>query len=216
MSGHSPGLAAALKQSQVLVFNAIEIVLPSYTLRLLDGSGYVDFDGKTFRGFDETYGTLQSIEAFADGSDEQTPSLKVFFLPPTNTAAATLASVEAQGSPVNIWFGAIDPESGIVIDEPEHWFAGELDVPTLTVGSVGRILEYEVASVWERFFADDEGARLTDAYHQYLWPGERGLEFHTEVQVQLPWGSDLPRPQVIRDVSGTGGFQGYYPAQRHY
>lgn len=206
MSALSPGYDDALKQSSVLQFTAVEILLPDYALRLIDGAGYVDFGGRHFDGIDPTYGTLHSIDPFEDASDGQAPSLKISLLPPTMTAAAALASISAQGSTVTIWDGAVDPMSGIVIDDPDPWFIGELDVPVLRVAKGGgRLLEYEATSVWERFFADDEGARLTNAFHQYLWPGELGLEFHTEVQQQLPWGSDGPRPAVIRDVPQYAG-----------
>ena len=208
MSELSPGLEEALSQDVALVFTAVEIILPSHNLRILDGSSTVTFDGKVFVGQDATYGTLHSIDAFTDAADGQAPSLKIALLPPTNTAAAQLASVSAPGSAVRVWTGALDLQTGSVVDDPDLWFVGELETPVLRVGPLGRILEFEVVSVWERFFADDEGARLTDAFHQYVWPGERGLEFVTEVQRQLAWGADQPRPTVIRDVPNIG-FDGF-------
>ena len=208
MTSLSPGYAAALAARSVLVFTAVEILLPDYELRLVDGAGSVTFGGKTFVGIDPTYGVLHGIEPFEEASDGMAPALKIALRPPSMTAAADLASVAAQGSTVNLWDGAIDAATGEVIDAPEHWFVGDLDVPTLRIGDGGRLLEYEVASAWERLFADDEGAKLTNAFHQHVWPGELGLEYHTEVQQQAPWGSDAPRPQVIRDVPqyGAGGW----------
>ncbi|MFN3585194.1 hypothetical protein [Phenylobacterium sp.] len=208
MTGLSPGHDAALKQDSALVFTAVEIVLPSYTLRLLDGSAEVGFDSRLFVGEDPTYGVLGMVGEFEDGGEAQSPTLRLTVLPPTNAAAATLASVAAQGSLVTIWDGAIDPVTGSVIDEPDPWFVGEIDVPRWQAGEGGRFVELECVAAWERFLRDDEGARLTDAFHQWVWPGELGLSFVTDVQRQLPWGADLPRPAVIRDIppaSGGGG-----------
>lgn len=210
MPGFSAGLEAALGQSSVLIFVALEVELPGHTIRLLDGSGAVTFDGKTFSGRDATYGTLGGVEPLTDGTDGETPVLTITLLPPTNTAAATLCGPALQGAAVSLWFGAADPATGAAIDAPELVFVGALDVPVLKVDSSGRALEIEVASVLERFFRDDEGARLTDAFHQKCRPGEKGFEYVTEVQRQLPWGSDQPRPGVVRDVSGGrpgGGFE---------
>jgi hypothetical protein len=210
MGGFSAGLESALQQSAVLVFVALEIELPGHTIRLLDGAGSVTFDGKTFAGKDETYGVLGGVEPLNDGTDGETPVLTITLLPPTNTAAAELCDPALQGAPVSLWFGAIDPADGGVLGEPDLAFLGALDVPVLKVEASGRSLEIEVASVLERFFRDDEGARLTDAFHQKTRPGEKGFEFVTEVQRQLPWGSDQPRPNAVRDVSASpfgGGFE---------
>lgn len=203
MTELSAGLDAALAQPSAIVFIALEIQLPGYTLRLIDGAGEIAIAGDLFLGVDPTYGVLAGIEPFGDGVDAQAPRLVLSLFPPTNTASAVLADPNAQRSPVKLWFGAIDSLTGLVIDEADLWFVGELDTPTLRVGQGQRLLEFEVASVWERFFRNDEGARLNNAFHQSIWPGETGFEFTTEVQRQLPWGSDVPRPTVVVDVPGV-------------
>lgn len=208
MTTLSPGLDAALAGSAALIFIAAEIAHPAGTLRLLDGAGSVAIDGETFTGADATYGVLNSIETFTDGIEAEAPRLVLSILPPTNTAAASLADPLAQGSSVTLWFGALDPATGLVIDEPELWFLGELDTPTLRIGEGSRVVEFEVASIWERFFRTDEGARLNAAFHESVWPGELGLQFATEVQRQLPWGSDLPRPVAITDAPIVAGGPG--------
>ncbi|MFN3584831.1 hypothetical protein [Phenylobacterium sp.] len=200
MTSLSPALDAHLARAQVTLFVAVEIVLPSATIRLLDGAGVLTFDSRTFTGRDPVYGVLGPIEPLTDGLDAEAPRVTISLLPPTNTAAATLAAPAAQGSAVSLWFGAVDTATGLVVDAPDLFFVGEVDVPTLRVGKGSRVLEYEVASVWERFFRNDEGARLTDAFHQSVYPGEKGLEFVTDVQRQLPWGADLPRPGAITDT----------------
>lgn len=209
MTGLSPGLDTALAGAHVLLFVAVEIVLPGATIRLLDGPGNVQIFGNAYAGEDPTYGVLGPVEAISDGTDAEAPRISISLFPPTTAAAVTLAAGNAQGSAVNVYFGALNPATGLVVDDPDLIFVGEIDVPILRVAKGSRVLEYEVASVWDRFFRNDEGARLTDAFHQSIWPGERGFEYVTEVQRQLPWGVDGPRPSVIRDIPNLGnGFVG--------
>lgn len=194
----SAPMAAALEGAHVLLFTAVEAVLPGATLRLLDGAGTVTFAGRTFVGQDPDLGVLASVEPVSDGGEEA-PSLRIALLPPTNAAAATLALPQAQGGSVLVWIGVADPTTGGVIGDPELVFAGEIDVPVLEVGHGTRLLTLDCVSIFDRFFEDREGVRLTNAFHQSVWPGELGLEFVTGVKRQMPWGSDQVRPAAVRD-----------------
>lgn len=197
MSALTPALEAALSGASPLVFGAVEINLPGYDLCLLDGAGVLSFGGKTYRGRDPVYGVLAAIEDIGDGVTEQAPSVGITLLPASDAAAASLAAPTMQGSPVAIYIGAVDPASGAVIPDPHLLFLGELDVPTLKSGPNSRSLEYEVVSVFERFFDDDEGARLSDGFHRSIWPDERGFVFVTGVTETVYWGMDAPPGAVI-------------------
>lgn len=190
---------AALAGPEATVFGAVEIVLPTATIRLLTGSGIITFDGKTFTGEDATYGTLYSLENLTDGSGDEAPAIQLTVAPASDAAAATLASASMQGSPVSIWFGAVDPTNGLVIGEPLLVFLGALDVPTLKSGKNSRLLEFEITSEFEQFFFNDDGARLSDSFHEYLWPGETGLADVTGVLKQLYWGGS-PQSGVTKQV----------------
>ncbi len=213
MTSFSAGVDAALAGQSVLPFFAVEILLPGNTIRLLDGPGTVTFSSKTFVGRHSTFGALGPISDIADGVSEEAPRITITVLPPSNAAAATLAAANAQGASVSVWFGTLNPATGLVSDAPELRFIGEVDVPNLRVGQGARSVEFEVSSVWEKLFDDDEGARLSDAFHQWVRPGELGFQYHAETQRQLPWGADVPRPTVVVDVprqagggAGGGGF----------
>ena len=106
-----------------------------------------------------------------------------------------------QGRPMLLWIGVINPMTGAVDGDPFLAFAGEVDHPILRVGEGTRSVTLECVSIWERFFEDFEGIRLSNAFHQSVWPGELGLEFVTDVKRSLPWGSDAPRPDVVRDAT---------------
>lgn len=192
-----PTMEAALEGASALLFLALEIDLPGGPLRLLDGGGEISFGGHTFKGSDDTLGAFAGIEPFNDGVATEAPSLQVTINAPSNTGAALLAAAEAQGSAVSLWIGVANPADMSVIGEPFLLFAGELDQAAVRVSQSSRAVTLECVSAWERFFEDDEGIRLNDAWHQSVWPGELGLEFVTETQRQLPWGQDSPTPAVI-------------------
>src|SRR3546814_17704454 len=56
-----------------------------------------------------------------------------------------------------------------------------------------RSLSYTAVSVFERLFETDEGARAQDAWHQSIWPGEKGLEFMTGPAKNLYFGGKRPK-----------------------
>ncbi|CAA2991077.1 Hypothetical predicted protein [Olea europaea subsp. europaea] len=206
-----PTVNAALQGVYALMFGAVEILLPSASIRLLDGSAVVSFGGHTFVGSDPTFGALHSVQAIADGLDNEAPSMTLTLLPPTRSAVAALCAPANQGAQVTVWVGVLNPVTGQVIGTPDVRFIGAMDVPTLRVGKNSRAVEISVTSAFDRFFDGDEGVRLNDAWHQSIWPGETGLSAVTAVQRRLPWGSDAPRPGVVTDritPNGGGGGRG--------
>jgi hypothetical protein len=199
-------LDAALQADGPLIFHAIEIVLPGpVAIRLLDGAGQLTLGGNTYVGVDAIYGKLDAIDAFTDGVGDQSPHLVATISPPTNAAAATLASASNQGSTVTLYFGAIDRATGLIIGSPDTMFVGEIDVGKLVASQNTRRVELDIASVWDRFFDVDEGIQLNNAWHQSIWPGELGLSMITAITYQIPWGGDGPRPNIVADGTAASG-----------
>lgn len=201
----SPAMDAALQDVAPLICGLVEIDLPGYPLRLLDGSGTVAYGGKTFVGRDPTYGVLAAIDEISDGAGDEAPALRITLHPSSNASAAALAAPTMQGCRVSVSLAALDRMTGQVIGEPELLFLGELDVPTLKSGPNSRTLEYEVVSVFERLFDNDEGARLSSAFHKSIWPGERGFDFVTGVEDDVYWGVEGPPSAVTYGAGGGGG-----------
>lgn len=182
----------------LLAFIAVEIELDQGFLRLIDGAGQVSCLGRTFYGQDPTFGVLANLDPITDGMGSQAPGLNVTINPPTADAAAILGSEDMQGKSVLIWFGVLSPNAGVVQD-PLLIFNGQVDQGVLSVGAGTRSIALACVSVWELMFDDQQGNRLTNAWHQSAWPGELGFEFVTAITRQLPWGADTPRPQVVAD-----------------
>ena len=198
MTDLTPALDAALSERAPLMFGAVSIELPDHQINLLDGAGRLTFDGRDYSGRDATYGTLAAMSDLTDGMGSEAPRISITFNPASDAAAADLAAPGYQGSVVQIHLGAVVRSTGQVVADPHLIFIGELDVPILDAGETGRTLEYEVASIFERFFADDEGARLSDGFHKSIWPGEKGFEFQTGVPQGVYWGVEAPPRPVAR------------------
>ena len=200
----SADMVTALDAPVIVRFFACEIVLPDYTLRLLDGASQVTFDGRTFVGEDPTYGTLGQVQAITEGLGTEAPRMRMPLYPPTLAACARLNQMDVQGSPVTAWWGVCDPVSGVVLPDPEVMFVGEIDLPKYLRGKGKRAVELDCCSAWEFLFVQDEGQRLNDAHQQTIDPTDRGLEYVSEVERQLPWGADAPRSPMVSSRGSTG------------
>jgi hypothetical protein len=196
----SAAMQAALQQAGLMPFVAVRMTLPSVTLALLDGSAVVTFAGSTFVGEDPTYGVLADVEDVSDGGEDEAPRARIRLNPKSLSALTVLAAASNQGSKVEIWEGLIDLGTGLPVDAPDLVFEGEYDQPTWA--PVAMDLMIDCGSVFEKFFENDEGARLTDSFHQSIWPGETGFQYVFETDDrELPWGSsDKPRPVAVRAV----------------
>lgn len=204
MTALTPQLDAALSADRPLIYGAVEIALPGYTLRLLDGSGTVLHGADTFTGSDPTFGVLAAIDAIEDGVGDEAPALNITLQPATDAAAADLSDPAMQGSRVRLWLGAITRTTGATIVDPFLLFDGELDVPTLKVGLRDRSLEYECVSGFERFFGDDEGMRLSDSFHKSIWATETGLANMSGIIKTVYWGTKDAPPSVTVTSSSDG------------
>lgn len=190
----SSAMVTALAKAGIMPFVALRMTLPSVTLCLLDGSAVLTFSGSTFVGEDPTYGALASVEDFADGGEDEAPRIRFVLNPKSLAALTVLAAASNQGSRVEIWEGLIDLNTGLPVDSPMLVFDGFYDQPNWA--PLAMELSIDCGSIFELFFENEEGVRLTDSFHQSIWPGELGFQYVFETdQRELPWGSaDKPRP----------------------
>ncbi len=213
MSQLTPQLDAKLREDAPLVFGAVSIDLPAYSLNLLDGAGATSFGGRAFVGCDDTFGTISEVEDLTDGLGDSAPAFSLTLLPSNDAAAAALAAPDMQGAPVYVWFGAIDHLTGLPVPDPHLAFIGEVDVPTLVSDEHSRQLDYEIVSVFERLFEDDESARLSPGWHQSIFPGQLGLQHVTGVDQPVYWGVVGQQPTVT--VASGGAWRADLGPVRH-
>lgn len=192
-------LDTALQGQVVRVFTAVQIALPAsgaypaYTANLIEGAGYVTFPvngvSTTFTGEDSLFGTLGTISAVSEAVATEAPRVTITLVPPTAAAVGQLNQPLYQGAPVKIWFGAVNEATGAVVGVPELVFSGRLDTAKTTAQPNARIVELDVASVFERMFIAQEGDRLTDRWHQSIHPGEGGLRLNSDALIDPMWGA---------------------------
>lgn len=192
MSHLTPAMDAALAADRALVTLLIEVMLPGHPLRLLIGSGGVSWGAKAFIDEDPTFGTLADVAEIEDGVGDEAPAFSFSMFPSSNAAAADLANPSFQGSAVSVWLAALSPITGLLIPDPELIFFGQLDVATLTIDSGVREVQFECVSAFELLLEDDEGARLSDAFHQSVFPGEQGFANVTGNEHTVYWGMASP------------------------
>jgi len=199
MAELSPAMQAALRSPFVRLFGALEIVFPTYTLRLIDGP--VAFKTEPWSEFvarDPVFGVLGGVDSITDGTGDEAPALSLTLLPASDTAAGKLVGAAMQGSRTRCWLGVVEQATGVVVPDPMLVFDGKLDVATLSWGEKKRTVDYDIVSVFERFFDLEEGIRLSDSWHQSVWPGEFGCAFITGVAETVPWGTNNLGSVVVK------------------
>lgn len=193
-----PTLDTALQSPVLRVFHAVQIILPSGNLNLIDGSGFVSFDvfgtTTTFIAKDAVYGTLSTIGQIEESIATSSPTCKITILPPTPDAIGNLSDPTYQGSLVFVWFGVVDEATGATVGLPALIWTGRLDVAVTTEAQASRGTELTTISAFDRLFIVAEGAVLNDSFHQSIWPGETGLLWNIAALAEPTWGGSAPSP----------------------
>lgn len=193
-------LIAALKAGWPIV-HLVTVTLPDHTIRWTLERGFVKWGAHTWRSRDATYGVLDEIGDITDGIDDDASPVQIVIIPPNLTSLAALASSDAQGGWVTIHMACVNPTTGLIV-EPYQLHLGELDQPRLRPGRT-RKLEYDIITGEARGLQPNEEQRQTDAFRQYVWPGERGDEYATEGTKKVYWRADEPR-NAIGLLTGRG------------
>jgi hypothetical protein len=206
MSELSTNLYNALQQDRLVMFGFVKIVTPSTTIRLLDGSAQVVINGETYSGVDPTFGTLDYIKGLQDKLDNKAPEIQLGLIPSGDAALSTLIDPTLQGSSIIVGIGSVDPMTGLSVDNGYVMFSGQLDTPTIKWGANDRRIEFVCTTSAERMFNIEEGRRLSNAFHQTVWPSENGLFAVTDVEYAVPWGDKFnPANYSVRTDGGAGG-----------
>lgn len=195
-------LKTALQGGAATTFRAVHLAYPGFDLRLTD-QGFVTLGGHVYAAEDATYGVLSTVGEISDGDGSEAARLTLTLLVPTLSAVEALWDPAAQGSPVTLYWGAVDSETGALIGAAETPFVGVVDTVRLMTGPEGWSLEIDCASGQDLALEAYEGQTLSDGFHQSIWPGERGLEYANGVQGKVYWGLDEPRGSIVSGGAAT-------------
>ena len=193
---------AEAEKQDVVLFAAIEAVFPSGPVNIWTGSGRLDWDSKSWDGL----GTLINLEPVVETTDSR-----------GNRVGASLSGLDEdffnpvmvedyQGGNASMWLGFID-QSGGIISDPYLLFRGAMDNDRIVDSGKTSVL-----TIWANSRLDDilrsRIYRYTDVDQQSIHPGDRGLEFVSQLQdLQVNWG----KPS---NASGgnTGGVNPFRPS----
>lgn len=205
----TPEMIAALAAKRKSATGFFEITLPSGTKRILLGSGEVDWDGDTFKGYDSTFGSIVGGDSVAEDAGGQAPNTSITVQVASTADKADIASDAVQLAPVKIWLAAIGVDASnhfIAVPDPELMFDGFIDQATISLDKGKDQIDYTLISGFDYFFEDSEGQRLSDAFHQSIWPGELGLSNVSGVTRKIYWGTLGPAagPAISTLPSGPG------------
>nr|WP_314437619.1 hypothetical protein [uncultured Brevundimonas sp.] len=187
-----PLLFEALKAGDRIV-HLVTVSLPGHTIRWTDG-GFVRWNGATYRALDERHGALSSIGEIVDGVGDDVSPVEIEVVPPTLESLTDLTAVDAQGGVATIHLGAVDEATGQLIGAPYRLHRGRLDRPIVAIGAM--TLTYEVLTAESLGLEPNEDQRLSDAFHQSVWPGERGYEHQTNGSQKVFWRDDDPNNAI--------------------
>lgn len=206
----SANLKTAIGRQTYTAFTAIKIILPTYTIRLLNTAGVVAFDingvTETFEGSDGVFGTIASIGDISESMASESPRLAIGLNMPSTDALAYLTQLSIQTSPVMVYEGSVDRTTGAV-EGVSQVFIGMIDQPTLQAGPGMLTVELDCCTSAELYNVVNEAAVLSNAWLSYHFPGSLGLAFNIEAQDRPPWGVEGVRGGSLGS-SGYGGGSG--------
>lgn len=185
----------------VWLVQLFRLTTADFTLRLTTG-GFLFWGSELFIQRDRTYGTLGDLPLFEDGIDSQTTRADFTLFPASHAALAALADRKHQRSLVEVFDACVDPDTGLMVGEPDPLFRGEYDFARYTIGSTEELI-IECGTEEARLNEPNEDRRLSDPHHRDIWPGELGMSHVTGVGRKIYWRADQPGGGAI---SGGGGY----------
>ena len=165
------------------------VTIDALGIRWTDG-GFVLWRGNVYASEDTTYGWLGGIGAIEDGADGQATVCDLTIIC-DETALALWVDPTVQGSIVTIHLGTLNRDTGRLIGEPNLLFRGELDQPRLSAGA-GLTLIFDCITEEARMLEPNEEQRMTDSFHQSVWPSDLGCEHITDVEKKIYWRANDP------------------------
>ncbi|KQY96405.1 hypothetical protein [Brevundimonas sp. Root1423] len=184
------------------IVHLVTVTLPDHTIRWTLERGFVKWGGQTYKARDPIYGVLDEISDITDGIDDDASPVQITITPPDLTSLEALAASDAQGGWVTVHLACKNPSTGLIVANPYQLHLGELDQPRLRPGK-SRKLEYDIITGEARGLQPNEEQRQTDAFHQFIWPGELGNEYATDGTKRVYWRADEPR-NAIGLLTGRG------------
>ena len=179
------GMLQEVTAESLRPFLAVEVdFADDVTTRAWTGYGEIEIDGETYLGL----GTFINISTIEEATENKATgmTLQLTGVPPE--VVATALGEDYQGNPCRIYLGALEVDTGVVINDPYNIFTGRIDTMNLTFGGD----EARITLSVESRLIDFERApdrRLTPEDQKLDFPGDEGLEYVASIQEkEISWG----------------------------
>lgn len=166
----------------------MKLELPGGDVRLSDG-GALSFDGEIYQVRHPVWGSITEVPQGEASVAGMAPGGSIALAPNPVTAVSVLTDPAIDGSRVQAWFGEVDWSTGIA-SSPERlgdWF---IDVTVQRIGRGSRVVVFELLTRIERMFLTNRGNVCSPRFHKSIYPGEKGFDNCTDVEVTVPWGTE--------------------------
>lgn len=193
-----------LSEDVIGPFNAVMLEMPGYTARLWTGVGDLQMLGQTFQGVGDL-GGISGIES-ATSTISPRVTLEMSGLDPVYLDE--VSDYVIQDSPVWVWFGLLNRETGQLLADPRLEFYGVIDQPKIKIDRE-LLVTLECVGGAEHAMRINPGRR-NPAHHEAIWPGDKFYQYVGDSRLQQPWGDkDAHDPRTIRGgTTGGGGGRG--------
>lgn len=200
-----PAAIAGRTGKAVWLVQLFRLTTTDFTLRLSTG-GFVNWGGEVFVQRDQTYGSLGDLPLFEDGVDDQTTRADFTIHPASHAALTALADRKHQRSLVEVFDAAIDPDTGLLVGEPDELFRGLYDFARFTIGAAEELI-IECGTEEALLCEPNEDRRLSDPHHREVWPGELGMSHVSQLGRKTYWRASQPGTGSMSDGGGysSGG-----------
>lgn len=180
-------LVTATTATQLTPFLAVQLEFDSGTVRYWSGYGTMTIGGSSFTGV----GTLGSITPIEETEDLSARGLTIQLSGIPSALISLALSEDYQGRKASIFFGALNADTGAVLDVVTV-FAGRMDVMTITDDGQSATISFAVENRLIDFQRTRE-SRYTHEEQIRRYAGDNGLEYVAGLQDKvIYWGNANP------------------------
>ena len=193
----------ALTDRIITLVGLMKIEFPARTVRLCDG-GFARYAGEDYSSRDAVFGTIAGVDAIEDAVGDAAPGGGFTLFPDPEAGLINVFVPDLQNSRVRIWLGELDND-GVSVIHATQLVDQLVDTVDLQLVLGSRSLDFTTIGRAEKLFLRSEGNVCSTAFHQSVWPGEKGFDNCTDLEGQVAWGIEGPP----RATNYGGGFNGY-------
>lgn len=196
----SAAINTAVQQEEIRIAFLLELELDSGDVNMWSGNGDLSWNSKTWSGL----GDLGSISGVGEAIDLSETRIEATLSPVDGGDLLDLITELTDQDPVGRGFTLYLAffNADTTIDDVVTLTAGFIDAVKFTDGVIAGVslwLSSEAALLRREHFY-----RLDDAMQQNLFSGDKGLEFVTDLNDEINWGSAPPAQVSSGGGAGSG------------